>query len=90
MPNKRKKGQSTDFYAGALKRIMLNKEGFTAAQLSIMLEAAKMLAHLDSIPGLSGDSGQPATQNTAPAVDPMLEALKARQAYAKGETNAVA
>ncbi len=89
MPNKRKKGQSTDFYAGALKRIMLNKEGFTAAQLSIMLEAAKMLAHLDSIPGLSGDSGQPVTQNT-PIPDPLLEALKARQAYAKGETNAVA
>jgi len=88
MPNKRRRGQCTDFYAGALKRIMLNKEGHSAAQLSIMLEAAKLLAHLDGIPGLTGDSGQPSISSIS-SPDPLLESLKARHA-ATGVTNATA
>jgi hypothetical protein len=85
MPSKRKKHQSIDHYAGALKAIMKNKEGFSAAQLSLMLEAAKMLAVLDEIPipRLTGDSGQP-----APTVDPLLERLKER--VAQGGANATA
>jgi hypothetical protein len=79
MGNKRRKGQCTDFYAGALKKIMLNKEGHSAAQLSIMLEAAKLLANLDGIPGLTSDSGQPSTP-PIPGPDPLLESLKTRQA----------
>lgn len=85
MPNKRRRGQCTDFYAGALKKIMLNKEGHSAAQLSIMLEAAKLLANLDGIPGLTGDSGQPTP--SIPGPDPLLESLKARHAATEA-TNA--
>jgi hypothetical protein len=87
MPSKRRKGQSIDFYAGALKSIMKNKEGYSQGQLSIMLEAAKLLALLDSIPtGLTGDSGQ----STPIGPDPLLESLKARQAATLtiGVTNA--
>lgn len=77
MPNKRRRWQSMDFYAGALKSIMKNKEGYSAAQLSVMLAAADRLAILDDLPRLTGDSGQPFTQPT-PTVDPLLESLKAR------------
>jgi hypothetical protein len=89
MPNKRRKHQSIDFYAGALKSIMRNKEGYSAPQLGVMLEAAKMLAVLDDLPRLTGDSGQPFILPTTPTtVDPLLESLKARHAAAQDGTNA--
>ena len=91
MPNKRRKWQSMDFYAGALKSIMLNKKGYSAAQLSVMLAAADRIAVLDDIPRLTGDSGQltPVTPAT-PAVDPLLESLRARHAATTGGTDATA
>jgi hypothetical protein len=87
MANKRRKGQSLDFYVGILKSIAKNKEAFSAPQLSIMLAAADRLAIVDDLPRLTGDSGQPFTPTT-PAADPLLESLKARHAAMKGETNA--
>jgi hypothetical protein len=46
---KRRKGQSTDFVAGAYKRIALNKEGLNAQQLKEMRLAADRLALMDGI-----------------------------------------
>lgn len=46
---KRRKGQSTDFVAGAYKRIALNKEGLNAQQLTQMRLAADRLALMDGI-----------------------------------------
>jgi len=87
MANKRRKGQSLDFYVGILKAIAKNKEGYTAPQLSVMLAAADRLAVVDDLPRLTGDSGQPFTQPT-PAADPLLELLKARHAAVSGGANA--
>jgi hypothetical protein len=81
MANKRRKGQSLDFYVGILKRIAQNKEAFSQGQLSVMLQAADRLAIVDDLPRLTGDSGQ---SSPAPApADPLLENLKTR--YAKAE-----
>ncbi len=88
MPSKRMKHQSIDHYAGALKSIMKNKEGYSASQLSVMLAAADRLAVLDDLPRLTGDSGQPIIPQTS-GPDPLLESLKARHA-ATGVTNATA
>ena len=44
---RRKKNQSADFVAGALKRMMMNKEGFTQGQLAWMYKAAYSLASMD-------------------------------------------
>jgi hypothetical protein len=88
MPSKRQTHQGIDHYAGALKSIMRNKEGYSDKTLAIMLEAAKLLAALDGIPGLPGNSGQPPSPAPAqPTVDPLLESLKARHA-AQGGDNA--
>ena len=87
MPNKRRKGQSLDFYVGILKSIAKNKEAFSASQLSVMLAAADRLAVVDDLPRLTGDSGQPLIPAT-PGPDPLLESLKARTAAMRGETNA--
>jgi hypothetical protein len=86
MPNKRRRGQSLDFYVGILKSIARNKEAFSASQLSVMLAAADRLAVVDDLPRLTGDSGQPFTPSI-PGPDPLLESLKARHA-ATGVTDA--
>ena len=44
---RRKKDQSADHVAGALKRMMWNKEGFTQGQLAWMYKAAYSLAAMD-------------------------------------------
>jgi hypothetical protein len=89
VPNKRRKHQSIDFYAGALKSIMRNKEGYSAPQLGVMLEAAKMLAVLDDLPRLTGDSGQPFIPST-PDTDPLIESLRAKHEATQGGVNATA
>jgi hypothetical protein len=89
MANKRRKGQSLDFYVGILKSIARNKEAFSASQLSVMLAAADRLAVVDDLPRLTGDSGQPFTP-PIPTADPLLESLKARHAATTGVTNATA
>jgi hypothetical protein len=78
---KRRKGQSLDFYVGILKAIAKNKEGYTAPQLSVMLQAADRLAIVDDLPRLTGDSGQ--SSPTPTPTDPLLENLKTR--FAKAE-----
>jgi hypothetical protein len=87
MPNKRRKGQSIDFYVGILKSIGQNKEGYSDRQLSVMLAAADRLAVLDDLPRLTGDSGQPFTQPT-PAADPLRESLRKQHTASQGGTNA--
>jgi len=87
MANKRRKGQSLDFYVGILKSIARNKEAFSASQLSVMLAAADRLAVVDDLPRLTGDSGQPLIPST-PIADPLLESLKARHAATTGATSA--
>ena len=84
MANKRRKGQSLDFYVGILKRIAQNKEAFSQGQLSVMLQAADRLAVVDDLPRLTGDSGQPSSPT--PTADPLLETLKARHAATKEVT----
>lgn len=86
MPNKRRRGQSLDFYVGILKRIAQNKEGFGQGQLSVMLAAADRLAVVDDLPRLTGDSGQPTPLTPGP--DPLLEKLKERHAAIQGGANA--
>lgn len=68
-----RKQSSRDVYARGLKVILLNKKGYSAAQLTEMREAARLLALLEGFPtGATGDSGSP------PAPDPLLESLKAK------------
>jgi hypothetical protein len=80
---RRKKGQSSDFVAGALKRMMMNKEGFTQGQLAWMYKAAFSLALLDGDETFTQTTTPEAQANIsqvpAPAPDDsLLESLRAK------------
>jgi hypothetical protein len=88
---RRKKDQSVDFVAGALKRMMWNKEGFTPGQLAWMYKAAYSLAKLDGDKTFT-ESMSPDTQTqietparpALPTEDDLLAPLRAKHGTAGG------
>jgi hypothetical protein len=87
---RRKKNQSADFVAGALKRMMMNKEGFTPGQLAWMYKAAFSLAAMDGDETFTKTmSPEEKTQIAAPSLpseNDLLASLRAKH----GGANATA
>lgn len=82
---RRKRGQSSDFVAGAYKKIALNKDGMNAQQLTQMRMAADRLALMDGIFTMEqlADNVQPPVQ-PAPTEDSLLANLRAKHGVTGG------